>query len=259
MKKLIISLSILFLGVSQVYAGFGDGYSAPCSKAPNGKKYCNSIGGYYFYDEQSNKFWMPMNAINSNGIIISRTFANYIPQTKTINWKANSTGIEYIFLMKTSGAVGGQNNFISVNSTPKTPEQYKAELQKKEAALKKAQAAKEAALKKAQEEKEAAEKKKAQEAKIALQKNLEQLKSEGKLPTCKKLYWKYTINPLYLYSIQTPEPFKDIEGTEKTYCTLKDGTATMLQFEDKQSSEGATYRGPMLMDFTGKTKYYPWD
>ena len=44
MKKIIILLLLSVILKSAAFAGFGDGYTAPCSKAPNGYKYCNAIG-----------------------------------------------------------------------------------------------------------------------------------------------------------------------------------------------------------------------
>ncbi len=128
---------MLTFSTSLVYAGALDnGYSAPCS-VNAGRKYCNAVGGYYFYDESTNKFWMPMNAVNSNGVIIDRKIVNYIPKTKAFNWQIPSTQmVYYSFIMNTSNAVAGQGGFISVNAPPKTPEQCKAELQKKRAASK---------------------------------------------------------------------------------------------------------------------------
>lgn len=263
MKKLVVLLGILLLCNSCVFAAMGDGYSAPCSTAPNGYKYCNAIGGYYFYDEGTNKFWMPMNAVNSKGIIVSRTYAQYNAKTKAIIWTTIDPFVEMSFLASSSAYVAGQGGWISVKSAPKTPEQYKADLQKeqerREQERKKQEQAKIEAAKKAEQAKIEAERKWAENNRSAIQSRLEELKEKGELPSCKKLYWKYTVNPMYMYSENYPEPFKGVEKSEKSYCLLKNGTPTLLQFEDKKSTEGKIYRGLKLMDFTGKTKYYPYE
>lgn len=239
---------MLLLCVSSA-AQANDTYVAPCFNNPNGHKYCNASNGYYFYDASSNKFWMALTTINSNHIIIDRKYAEYNPKTKTVNWKTPVTqSVQLAYIMAMSSAVAGQGGLISVNSPAKTPAQMKAEEQKKRVNARKAE-----------EAKKAEETKQKELTKLNHRKALEKKKEEGSLISCKKLYWKYSLNPLYIFSVQNPEPFKNIEGTEKTYCQLKDGTTSMLQFEEKQSAEGYQYRGLKLMDFTGKTKYYPWN
>jgi len=49
--------------------------------------------------------------------------------------------------------------------------------------------------------------------------------------------WKYSFSPKYLYTETNPQPYKDVEGTEQSYCSLKDGSTAMLQFEDHKNSQ----------------------
>ena len=226
-----------------------DSYKPPCFKHSNGGTYCNGNWGTYFYDDNTQKFWMYLTRVNSQGLIIDTKMVEYIPSTKKINWSTvPQPSVAFSAMTAVNNAIAGQPGLYSVN-TIKTVEQMKTGMQKTQAKVKQAEQAK-----------SLAETKKKEKKKIKLQNALLKAKEAGTLPSCKKLYWKLQLNPLNLYSEANPEPFKDIEGTEKTYCQLKDGSPTMLQFQDATSSTtGAKYRELKLIDFTGKTKYYPWN
>jgi len=252
-----------------------NGYSAPCFTV-QGAKYCNASGGTYFYAE--NNFYMCLNRVNNNGYIIDRIYAQYNPQTKTLG-KIITKNSSYSDVLKAGlvemahvqAFISGQN--IKVSASAQTVAQYKAKLEKQQAAnaayRKKQEEQAAAAAKKKAEEDELAAKKKAEEEAAAKAKAIQDTKEKhqkaltaalnsGTLPSCKKLYWKYSL--LYVYSASNPEPFKNIEGTDLSYCKLKDDSTAMLQFKDTVDYKtGSKYRGLDLMDFTGKTKYYPWN
>ncbi|MBR1942770.1 hypothetical protein IJ843_03430 [bacterium] len=201
---------------------------------------------------------MYLTRVNANYIIIDTKYLEYNPISKTVNWNSKRTpsvmfsnmeAVHRAIAGQYNKAVQGESYLIHVSQPAKTIAQYQAECKKQAEAIKlakqKANEAKMEAIKN--------EKKKHQEALTAAQ-------QAGTLTSCKKMYWKYSFNPNYLYTETNPQPFKDVEGTGQSYCSLKDGSTAMLQFEDhKDSQSGAIYRAPKLMDFTGKTKYYPWD
>ncbi len=253
--KLFYLVCLIFgLSLNNVFANnvansspYGDTYVKPCYKAPNGATYCNGIAGTYVFDDGTNKFWMPLNRINSNNIIIDRKLVEYDPKTKSVNWNSvPGFSVAVTMTEAVSAAIGGQgaNYFYSVNSMPKTAEQIKAEKKNKELAKQKAIQDENKRKQKAQEQ-----------AKLAHQTALTKAMNDGTLISCKKLYWK--LLPLGLAFTET---FSDFDGTEKSYCYLKDGSTAMLQFEERVNSEtGNKYKVPKLMDFTGKTKYYPWN
>jgi hypothetical protein len=84
-----------------------------------------------------------------------------------------------------------------------------------------------------------------------LREDLLKAAEERKLPSCKALYWK---------SAGFSSDYKrSIENTPKAYCTLKDGTPIPAQFKDVTSETGETIKLMKMLDFTGTTKYYPWD
>ena len=252
-----------------------NGYSTPCYTIQGGK-YCNACGGTYFF--AGDKFWMCLNKVNNNGYIIDRIYAQYNPQTKKLGKiiTSNSNPEDLVIgsmleLTLLQSFISGKN--IKVSAPAQTVEQYKDKLEKQKAAYeanrKKQEEQTAAAAKKKAEEEAATAKKKAEEEAAAKAKAIQDIKEKhqkaltvafnaGTLPSCKKLYWKYLL--LYVYSPSNPEPFKNIEGTELSYCKLKDNSTAMLQFKDTIDIQtGAKYRGLKLMDFTGKTKYYPWN
>ena len=239
----ILCVIVLFSCQSKANANYFKDYLEPCYTI-NGTKYCNANGGSYFY--HANNFWMCLNRINNNGYIIDQIYVQYNPQTKKIGeiiTKTNNALIGFTLEMAQMEATV-KNQTINVNAPAQTAAEYKTKLEQQE------KQAAEKAKKKAAEE--------AAAKAIVHQKALTAALNAGTLPSCKKLYWKYLL--LYTYSVSNPEPFKNIEGTELTYCKLKDNSTAMLQFKDTIDNQtGAKYRGLSLMDFTGKTKYYPWN
>lgn len=263
MKKINIIIVFLLVTAITIYCGkafavaiansnpYNDSYSAPCYINPNSLKYCNGSYGNYFFDEGTGKFWMYLTRINPRtNYILDYTYAEYNPATKKVNWNTPiQMSVHLSKMMAISAALGGQKYFYSVNGPVKTVAQIKAEKQRE---IENAKKAKQAKIE--------AEQKRLEKIKIEHQQALTKAKEDGTLPTCKKLYWKMYFSLDYVYSYDNPQPYKNVEGTSMSYCQMKDGSTAMLEFADtKDVQSGNTYRAPKLMDFTGKTKYYPWN
>lgn len=236
---------------------YTDTYVSPCFTYSNGARFCNGNAGTYFYDKETQKFWMYLTRINRYREIIETKWVEYNPTTKKINWNAQlQPSIAFAAMEAVNKTIAGQEGLISVHAPAKTVAQMKAAEQK---AIQKAKQAEEQA-KKAEQDRVAAELKAKENAKLKHQQALLKAKEAGTLPSCKKLYWKTRLDPLNIPTESNPDPLKEIEGTEYTYCQMKDGSTSMLQFQEGTDSvTGAKYRKLKLMDFTGKRKYYSWN